>query len=121
MRIQRGTRDAASELIEPGPEVVDRMALANAPDRLTVACYWMTRGAQRAWQAINHQLEDPHGALFWIGGPAAAGKTHFLNYVIALGLRAGPLTAQPPPQLTTPADISPPAGTHALHHRLLAQ
>src|SRR6266478_5183413 len=121
MRIQRGTRDVASELIEPGPEVVDRMALANAPDRLTVACYWMTRGAQRAWQAINHQLEDPHGALFWIGGPAAAGKTHFLNYVIALGLRAGPLTAETARHLTIAAEISAPAGTAELERRLLEQ
>jgi hypothetical protein len=97
------------------------MALANAPDRLTVACYWMTRGAQRAWQAINHQLEDPHGALFWIGGPAAAGKTHFLNYVIALGLRAGPLSAETARHLTIAAEISAPAGTADLERRLLEQ
>ncbi len=34
------------------------------------------------------------GAVFWIGGPAGCGKTHFLDYVIALQRRAGALDAQ---------------------------
>ncbi len=32
--------------------------------------------------------------MFWIGGPPGCGKTHFLDYVIALQRRAGALDAQ---------------------------
>jgi len=35
-------------------------------------------------------LTGAQGALFWIGGAAGAGKTHFLNYVSALSSRAAP-------------------------------
>ena len=37
---------------------------------------------------------QPQGAVFWIGGPAGCGKTHFLDYVIALQRQAGALDAQ---------------------------
>src|ERR1700756_3374640 len=92
MRIQRGMRRAA-ELIAIGPEITDRVELAGSPDRAAVHDYVMTRGAERAWGALNQELADERGALSWIGGPAGAGKTHFLNYVMTLSDRAGTIGA----------------------------
>jgi hypothetical protein len=107
MRAQRGMREAAiHEPVEIGPEVAERMALETAPDGLTVGCFVMTRGAQRAWEAVNNQLGETQGALFWIGGAGGTGKTHFLNYIIALSIRAGALAAEPARHLTLAVNIS---------------
>jgi len=75
---------SVSELIELGPPVVDRMAIEAKPRADTIACYVLTRAAERAWQAIDRRLNEPAGGVFWIGGAAGTGKTHFLNYILAL-------------------------------------
>ncbi len=80
---------SVSELVELGPAVVDRIALAARPGLETVAYYVLTRAAERAWQAIEHHLNEPRGGVFWIGGPSGSGKTHFLNYLLALDRSAG--------------------------------
>jgi hypothetical protein len=59
------------------------------PGAGTVDFYLLTEAANRAWAAISASLAAGAGAVFWIGGPAGAGKTHFLNYVLALEERAG--------------------------------
>ena len=105
MRIHRGVGVAIRELIELGPEVADRMALASVPDSASVGYYVLTRGAQRAWAAINAQLGSSHGALFWIAGPAGSGKTHFLNYVHVLANRAGSLSSEPKRNLAFALEI----------------
>jgi len=79
------------ELEPPAPE---RLELETSPRVATVASYVFTRAAERSWQVLNQHLEEPHGSVFWIGGPAGCGKTHFLDYVIALQRRAGALDAQ---------------------------
>ncbi len=79
-------------LIEFGPPVADRAALESVPGAGTVEFYLLTEAASRAWAAISASLASGAGAVFWIGGPSGAGKTHFLNYVMALEERAG--TAQ---------------------------
>ncbi len=100
-------RDAAlREFVEIGPEVAARMPLAAEPAAATVGTYVLTRGAGRAWEAINSRLASTRGALFWIAGPAGAGKTHFLNYVVALSARAGPLTAETARYLTQALEVT---------------
>src|SRR5277367_4780472 len=79
------------ELEPPAPE---RLELETSPRIATVASYVFTRAAERSWQVLNQHLEEPHGSVFWIGGPPGCGKTHFLDYVIALQRRAGALDAQ---------------------------
>src|SRR5260370_12869302 len=79
------------ELEPPAPE---RLELQTSPRVSTVASYVFTRAAERSWQLLNQHLEGPQGGVFWIGGPAGCGKTHFLDYVIALQRRAGALDAQ---------------------------
>jgi hypothetical protein len=76
-------------LIEFGPPVVDRAALESVPGAGTVEFYLLTEAASRAWAAVSARLASAVGAIFWIGGPSGAGKTHFLNYVMALEERAG--------------------------------
>lgn len=92
--------------VEIGPEVAERMPLEREPSAATVASYVLTRGASRAWEAINNQLTGAQGALFWIGGSAGAGKTHFLNYVLALSARAGALSAETARYITLPIEVS---------------
>jgi hypothetical protein len=75
--------------IEFGPPVADRASLESAPVAGIVEFYLLTEAAHRAWAAITASLAAGDGAVFWIGGPAGAGKTHFLNYVMALEERAG--------------------------------
>jgi hypothetical protein len=76
-------------LIEFGPPVADRVSLESAPGAGTIEFYLLTEAASRAWAAISASLASGTGAIFWIGGPSGAGKTHFLNYVMALEERAG--------------------------------
>jgi hypothetical protein len=90
MASQKGVRPATIRgLIEIGSAVAERARLETKATLQTISEYSMTRGAERAWEAINRQLSAPAGALFWIGGAAGTGKTHFLNYVLALEARAG--------------------------------
>jgi hypothetical protein len=79
------------ELEPPAPE---RLELQTSPRVSTVASYVFTRAAERSWQLLNQHLDGPQGGVFWIGGPAGCGKTHFLDYVIALQRQAGALDAQ---------------------------
>jgi len=86
---------ALGDFIELQPPAAERLELETAPRAETVQSFVLTRAAERSWQSINRHLGEPHGALFWIGGPAGCGKTHFLNYVLALAMRAGSLAAEP--------------------------
>ena len=76
------------------PPARERLELETSPRLATITSYVFTRAAERSWQVLNQHLEDPHGSVFWIGGPPGCGKTHFLDYVIALQRRAGALDAQ---------------------------
>jgi hypothetical protein len=121
MRLQRRTRDSLPlQLIEIGPEVVDRLPLETQPSAATVASYVLTQGASRAWEAINNQLSAGQGALFWIGGSAGAGKTHFLNYVLALSARAGGvLGAETGRHITLPIEVSAEIGAAGIDRRII--
>src|SRR5271170_5236269 len=79
------------ELEPPAPE---RLELETTPRVSTVASYVFTRAAERSWEVLNQHLASTQGAVFWIGGPAGCGKTHFLNYVVALQQQAGALDAE---------------------------
>src|SRR5579862_7146204 len=76
------------------PPIPERIQLENPPRAATVASYIFTRASERSWEVLNNHLADEQGAVFWIGGPAGCGKTHFLDYVVALQSRAGALDAQ---------------------------
>ncbi|MGH7813467.1 MAG: hypothetical protein ACREQI_05635 [Candidatus Binataceae bacterium] len=78
------------ELLPPVPE---RLELETEPREATVASYVLTRAAERSWETFNRYLAERGGRGFWIGEPPGCGKTHFLNYVIALQERAGAIAA----------------------------
>ena len=84
----------ARRWFELEPPALERLELQTSPRVATVASYVFTRAAERSWEVLNQHLEAPQGGVFWIGGPAGCGKTHFLDYVIALQRRAGGLDAQ---------------------------
>lgn len=107
MRGPKGMREVAvHEPVEIGPEIAERMGLEIAPGAASVGSFVMTRGAQRAWEAINGQLNETHGALLWIGGASGTGKTHFLNYVVALNRNAGSLSPEPARNPTLAIEIA---------------
>src|SRR5581483_6867481 len=87
----RSAASAASlaDEIDLNPQIVDRQELTRSPDATVVAYYVMTREAGRAWSAVNHLSSGARGGVVWIGGAAGSGKTHFLNYTVALSARAG--------------------------------
>lgn len=87
-------RASAPRWFELEPPAPERLRLETTPRVSTVASYVFTRAAERSWEVLNQHLAEPQGAVFWIGGPAGCGKTHFLDYVIALQRRAGALDAQ---------------------------
>ncbi len=89
-----GRRAGARRWFELEPPVPERLELETSPRGATVASYVLTHAAERSWQILNQDLEDPRGGVFWIGGPPGCGKTHFLDYVIALQKKAGALEAQ---------------------------
>lgn len=80
---------AGGSFIEFGPPVADRATLESEPDADTVGSYFLTEAADRALATLSASLAAGAGAVFWIGGPSGVGKTHFLNYVLALEERAG--------------------------------
>jgi hypothetical protein len=101
--------------IEFGPPVADRASLESVPGAGAVEFYLLTEAANRAWAAINARLASGAGAVFWIGGPAGAGKTHFLNYLMALEERAGTTKGR---RATLRLVLEARAGVHDLEHRM---
>jgi len=89
-----GRPSVARRLFELDPLPTERLKLETAPRVDTVASFVFTRAAERSWEVLNQHLAANEGAVFWIGGPAGCGKTHFLDYVIALESRAGALDAE---------------------------
>jgi len=75
-------------LIEFGPPVADRIALEAAPSAGVIDFYLLTEAATRAWGAISASQTSNVSRVLWVSGPAGVGKTHFLNYVMALEERA---------------------------------
>jgi len=122
MELRQGGRRRASasrwfELEPPAPE---RLQLEISPRASTVASYVFTRAAERSWEILNQYLAEPQGAVFWIGGPAGCGKTHFLDYVIALQRRAGALDAQNARRLVCGFELPARAGAAQLELLLLS-
>ena len=87
-------RRSAGRWFELEPPISERLGLETSPRMSTVASYVFTAAAERAWEVLNQHLEGTDGGVFWIGGPAGCGKTHFLSYVIALQKRAGGFDTQ---------------------------
>jgi hypothetical protein len=78
---------AIRELFRIGPPVVERLALEPKPTAGTVSSYVITRGAEHALAGLNDSAAAGRGAIYWIQGPPAVGKTHFLNYLLAIESR----------------------------------
>ncbi|HVA80221.1 MAG TPA: hypothetical protein VNF29_04795 [Candidatus Binataceae bacterium] len=96
MANQRGIRHGDTRhLIGLESAAPERVDLELEPREHTVASFEMTRAAERSWEILNRASGAPAGAMFWITGPAGSGKTHFLNYVLALESRAATPTAEP--------------------------
>lgn len=117
MAVHKGAmRPAGHRVFELGPPVADRASLEPEASAAAVEFYFLTAAAERAWAAITARRASSGGALFWIRGPAGAGKTHFLNYILALDDRAG-ASAGRRAILRLPADSG--SSSEAIEQRLL--
>lgn len=67
-----------------GPPVVEQLALEAADAERMVACYFPTRAAQRCLSILTNHRDSLAGEFFWVAGAPGCGKTHFLNYFLAL-------------------------------------
>ena len=95
MAWRRGVRSLSADgYAVRSSEIPDRADLENSPRPQTVESFILTRAAERSWRKLNEYLEQGRGALWWVSGPPGCGKTHFLNYVIALQNRAGAMTVE---------------------------
>jgi hypothetical protein len=112
------SRSAERPLFELGPPIVERASLEPAPSADAVEFYFLTAAAQRAWAAISAARARGARALFWIGGPPGSGKTHFLNYVLALEERAG---AEAGRRAVIRVDAGGCAWTEGVEQRLLGE
>ncbi|MGH7781765.1 MAG: hypothetical protein ACREQR_18265 [Candidatus Binataceae bacterium] len=96
MAIQRGIRHTGGrDVIALEPAVSERADLELVPREHTVASFVMTRAAERSWEILNRSISMPQGAMYWIAGAGGSGKTHFLNYVLALESRAATPGTEP--------------------------
>ncbi len=66
------------------PPIADRMALEPSPREHTAQSYLATRAAHRTLSLLTERYDRGLGELFWLTDPSGTGKTHFLNYFIAL-------------------------------------
>lgn len=73
--------DRPWRLAEPVPP---RMAMLQSPHPSVIESYYPTAAAERALATLDGRRNMRTGALFWIAGEPGSGKTHFLNYVVAL-------------------------------------
>jgi hypothetical protein len=95
MAAKRGLRYLfARDSISLKPVPPERMELELASSPGTVSSFIHSRASEQSWAAVNKRMAEPGGAVFWIGGPSGTGKTHFLNYVLALASKAGSIEAQ---------------------------
>ncbi|MGH7865366.1 MAG: hypothetical protein ACREQB_10270 [Candidatus Binataceae bacterium] len=88
------------------PPVAERVALESAPNPATVESYVLTRAAERAWRQINSDASTSDRGIYWVHGAPGSGKTHFLNYVLALERRAGSGGAGEGRHITCDLDIA---------------
>jgi len=94
MAIGGVARPAFEDFFEISAAAPERLVLEMRPNAATVRGFVFTRAAERAWQIINKAYAEPRNTIFWVGGPPGSGKTHFLNYVSAIGARSRPLFAE---------------------------
>ncbi|HUA35646.1 MAG TPA: hypothetical protein VMA09_18695 [Candidatus Binataceae bacterium] len=121
MAWQRGMRAwSASGYVVRDADIPDRLELDSSPRSQSVETFVMTRAAERAWLRFNQHLESARGAVFWVSGPAGCGKTHFLNYLLALQNRAGAMTAESSRRLTCGIELAGRVGASELEAYLLS-
>jgi hypothetical protein len=108
-----------NDLYKLDEPVAERIVLETAARESTVQSYFVTRAAQRTLSLITQRMESGSGDGFWLADPPRMGKTHFLNYWIAL--RAQLARAQDGGrELVLAFDCSQPGSAGRLESDLLA-
>ena len=101
-------------------DIPERLELDSSPRSQSVETFVMTRAAEHSWRRFNEHLESARGAVFWVSGPPGCGKTHFVNYLLALQDRAGSPTAESSRRLTCGIELAGRVGALELEAYLLS-
>ncbi len=102
------------------PVVGDRAVLEAAPRERTVQCYLPTRAGQRTLALLAARRDSTSGEFFWLSDPPGAGKTHFLNYYLALRQRLAGVTEDGGRELSIALDYAGPETIVQLENDILA-
>ncbi len=102
------------------PPVAGRMTLETVPRERSVQCYVATRAAQRTLSLLTERRDSGSGDFFWLTDPAGAGKTHFLNYFLALRQRLAKAAQEDGRELVLAFDYAEPASAAQLENDILA-
>jgi hypothetical protein len=101
----------------PAPE---RLALETHPGADIFSSYVPTAAAQRALALIHQSPGARSGKLFWVSGPASIGKTHLLNYLLALEQHASSTGAERGRSMTFAIEVTGSLGGGELESHLFA-
>ena len=102
------------------PAAADRAVLEEVPRERTVQCYLPTRAAQRTLALLAAKRDLPGGDFFWLSDPPGAGKTHFLNYYLALRQRLAGTAGNGGRELSIALDYAEPETIVQLENDILA-
>ncbi len=102
------------------PAVADHAVLEAVPRERTVQSYLPTRAAQRTLALLAARRDSTTGEFFWLSDPPGAGKTHFLNFYLAMRQRLAGATEDGGRELTIALDYAGPETTVQLENDILA-
>jgi hypothetical protein len=108
------------QLYKLEPAAVDRAVLEAAPRERTVQAYLPTRAAQRTLALLAAKRDSHTGDFFWLHDPPGAGKTHFLNYYLALRQRLAGVAEDGGRELSIVLDYAKPETMVQLESDILA-
>ncbi len=100
--------------------MADHAVLEAVPRERTVQSYLPTHAAQRILALLAARRDSTNGEFFWLSDPPGAGKTHFLNYYLAMRQRLAAATEDGGRELTIALDYAGPETTVQLENAILA-
>src|SRR5579864_5864304 len=98
------------------PPVLDRTALRGR----SVQRYVATRPAALKLSPMTRRRDCGSADFFWLAAPGGAGKTHFLNYFLALRQRLAKATPEDRRELVLAFEYPEPASAAQLENDFLA-
>ena len=114
-----GQTDSNTHFYKLEPRITEVLALEMQPRERIVQCYIATRAAQRTLSRLSEHYDSGAGDLFWLVDGRGAGKTHFLNYFLALRQRLAKAAHNHRREVVLAFDYAASASAANLEHDIL--